>query len=101
MQEVAVVGLDLAKNVFQVHGVANDGAVLVRRQVRRAPEVPQRSEGPAAGRLPPDAAGLDRRAAHPAFERKSISRAVAPERLHCSDYGRQTRNPRVVITCAL
>jgi transposase len=36
MQEVAVVGLDLAKNVFQVHGVARDGAVLVRRQLRRA-----------------------------------------------------------------
>jgi len=35
MQEVAVVGLDLAKNVFQVHGVASDGAVLVRRQLRR------------------------------------------------------------------
>lgn len=36
MQEIAVVGLDLAKNVFQVHGVASDGAVLVRRQLRRA-----------------------------------------------------------------
>lgn len=36
MQEVAVVGLDLAKNVFQVHGVASDGAVLIQRQLRRA-----------------------------------------------------------------
>ena len=36
MQEVAVVGLDLAKNVFQVHGVADGGEVLVRRQLRRA-----------------------------------------------------------------
>ena len=36
MQEVAVVGLDLAKNVFQVHGVAADGGVGVRRQLRRA-----------------------------------------------------------------
>ena len=36
MQEVAVVGLDLAKNVFQVHGVAADGGVVVRRQLRRA-----------------------------------------------------------------
>jgi len=36
MQEVAVVGLDLAKNVFQVHGVAAGGEVLVRRQLRRA-----------------------------------------------------------------
>lgn len=36
MDEVAVVGLDLAKNVFQVHGVASDGRVLFRRQLRRA-----------------------------------------------------------------
>lgn len=35
MQEVAVVGLDLAKNVFQVHGVAADGSVVFRRQLRR------------------------------------------------------------------
>jgi transposase len=36
MQEVAVVGLDLAKNVFQVHGIAAGGKVIVRRQLRRA-----------------------------------------------------------------
>lgn len=36
MDEVAVVGLDLAKNVFQMHGVASDGRVLFRRQLRRA-----------------------------------------------------------------
>ena len=35
MDHVAVVGLDLAKNVFQVHGIAADGGVLVRRQLRR------------------------------------------------------------------
>ena len=35
MQEVAVVGLDLAKNVFQVHGVAVVGSVVFRRQLRR------------------------------------------------------------------
>ena len=35
MQEVAVVGLDLAKNVFQVHGLATDGGVVFRRQLRR------------------------------------------------------------------
>ena len=35
MEGIAVVGLDLAKNVFQVHGVGADGAVVVRRQLRR------------------------------------------------------------------
>jgi transposase len=36
MERIAVVGLDLAKNVFQWHGVAADGAVVVRRQLRRS-----------------------------------------------------------------
>ena len=35
-EEVATVGLDLAKNVFQVHAIGADGAVLVRRKLRRA-----------------------------------------------------------------
>ena len=35
MDTVAVVGLDLAKNIFQVHGVGANGGVVVRRQIRR------------------------------------------------------------------
>ena len=34
--EVVTVGLDLAKNVFQVHAISVDGEVLVRRKLRRA-----------------------------------------------------------------
>lgn len=34
-QEVVTVGLDLAKTVFQVHAIAADGAVLIRRKLRR------------------------------------------------------------------
>jgi transposase len=30
-----MIGLDLAKNVFQVHGVDRSGAVVLRRQLRR------------------------------------------------------------------
>lgn len=33
---ITTIGLDLAKNVFQVHGVNTDGDVLVRRRLRRA-----------------------------------------------------------------
>jgi transposase len=33
--QVARIGLDVAKNVFQVHGVDADGAVVVRRRLRR------------------------------------------------------------------
>jgi transposase len=31
-----IIGLDLAKHVFQVHGIAADGQVVLRRQVRRS-----------------------------------------------------------------
>src|SRR5215210_5925870 len=36
MSELTTVGLDLAKNVFQVHGVNAEGATVLRRQLRRA-----------------------------------------------------------------
>jgi transposase len=32
----AIIGLDLAKHVFQVHGIAMNGQVVLRRQVRRS-----------------------------------------------------------------
>ena len=35
MEGVTTVGLDIAKSVFQVHGVDAQGAVLVRRQLKR------------------------------------------------------------------
>src|SRR5215203_4021821 len=36
MGEITTVGLDLAKNVFQVHGVDSEGMTVLRRQLRRA-----------------------------------------------------------------
>ena len=36
MATISMIGLDLAKNVFQVHGIDADGAVVVRRQLRRS-----------------------------------------------------------------
>ena len=35
MSEVRTIGLDLAKNVFQVHGADASGAVVFRKQLRR------------------------------------------------------------------
>ena len=35
MQEISVVGLDLAKHVFQVHALSANGAVALRRSLRR------------------------------------------------------------------
>ena len=33
--KVATIGLDIAKNVFQVHGVDGEGVPVLRRKVRR------------------------------------------------------------------
>lgn len=35
MREVSIIGLDLAKNVFQAHGAAADGSVVFRRRLSR------------------------------------------------------------------
>ena len=35
MKEISTIGLDLAKSVFQVHGIDAHGKVLLRRQLRR------------------------------------------------------------------
>ena len=34
--QVTTVGVDLAKNVFQVHGIAETGEVVFNRTIRRA-----------------------------------------------------------------
>jgi transposase len=36
MEEISTIGLDLAKRVFQVHGVNRAGAVVIRRSLRRS-----------------------------------------------------------------
>ncbi|RIV82290.1 IS110 family transposase [Aurantiacibacter zhengii] len=40
MSEVVTIGLDIAKSVFQVHGVGADGKVLIRRRLTRARMLP-------------------------------------------------------------
>jgi transposase len=34
MQAITTIGLDIAKSVFQVHGIDAEGKVLIRRQVK-------------------------------------------------------------------
>ena len=36
MGEVSTIGLDIAKSVFQIHGVVRDGEVAIRKRVSRA-----------------------------------------------------------------
>jgi transposase len=40
MTDVITIGVDLAKNVFQVHGVDAEGGVVFRRQLRRGQILP-------------------------------------------------------------
>ncbi len=40
MNEVITIGLDLAKNVFQIRGVDGLGEVAIRRQLRRNQMIP-------------------------------------------------------------
>ena len=35
MQTITTIGLDIAKSVFQVHGVDAEGNVIIRRQLKR------------------------------------------------------------------
>ncbi|WP_027550963.1 transposase, partial [Bradyrhizobium sp. Cp5.3] len=35
MQSISTIGLDIAKSVFQVHGVDGTGQVVIRRQLKR------------------------------------------------------------------
>ena len=51
--EITTVGLDLAKNVFQVHAISNTGEVIVRRALRRAQVMPFFSK------LPPCLIGME------------------------------------------
>jgi transposase len=38
--EITTIGLDLAKRVFQVHGVNAEGAVVLRKALRRGQVLP-------------------------------------------------------------
>jgi transposase len=40
MSEASTIGLDLAKNVFQVHGIDREGRVVVARRLRRSEVLP-------------------------------------------------------------
>src|SRR6187401_2329483 len=53
MSEITTVGLDLAKNVFQVHGVDAEGTTVLRKSLRRAQVLTFFS------RLPPCLVGLE------------------------------------------
>src|SRR5262249_2613138 len=74
MGEVTTIGLDLAKHVFQVHGV---GGTVLRKQLRRAQVLAFFS------RLPPCLVGLKARARRRTTGRGSCARLAT----RCADAG--------------
>src|SRR5271167_2780327 len=44
VMEISTIGLDLAKNVFQVHAVDASGNVVIRRAIRRSQVLPADAE---------------------------------------------------------
>ena len=36
MDKITTIGLDLAKSIFQIHAIADDGSVVTRRALRRS-----------------------------------------------------------------
>ena len=46
MEAIAVIGIDLAKSVFQVHGIDEQGQVMVRKRLSRAKLLPFFAELP-------------------------------------------------------
>ena len=50
---ITVIGLDLAKNIFQVHGIDESGRAVLRRKIRRSEVLPLFSK------LPPARIGME------------------------------------------
>ena len=53
MRKISTIGLDLAKKVFAVHGVAADGTIVIRRSLRRGQVLGW------FGKLPPCLIGME------------------------------------------
>ena len=64
MKKITTVGIDIAKNVFSVHGVGSAGEVLMRKTVRRV------HVAEVVAQLPPCLIGLEAcSGAHPSCHR--------------------------------
>jgi transposase len=74
MQAVTTIGLDIAKSVFQIHGVDVAGHVIVRRQLKRQYVLPFFQK------LPPCLVGIEACASshHWSRELKALGHTVHP-----------------------
>jgi transposase len=86
MSKITTIGLDLAKNVFQVHGIDALGRVVVRRQLRR------RQVLPFFERQAPCVVGIEACATSHHWARE-ISKLVRPERKAATSSARPSAPP--------
>ena len=73
MQEASIIGIDLAKNTFQLHGAAPDGAVVFRKKLSS----------------PPGAQGREDRTAHDDTRRGRDLRDSSPRLRASNEHVRQ------------
>ena len=93
MQAVTTIGLDIAKSVFQVHGVDAAGQVLIRRQLKRRYVLA--SEAHALNLRPPAQLYVADRPAS-----NAVRRVAAPSSEPVFSAFRQTALSRYFMRCA-
>jgi transposase len=89
--EISTIGLDLAKNAFQVHGIDSGGNVVVRRALRRKDVLPF------FGRLAPCLVGIEACGSSHHWAREIAScghdvRLMPPA--YVTDHGQAKHGPR-------
>ena len=87
MHAVTTIGLDIAKSVFQVHGIAADGSVVVRRQLKR------RQVLPFFAKLPPCLIGMEACASSHQCARAFRMRVFDRDLIRGGHYGQRSCEP--------
>src|ERR1017187_3076032 len=84
MHTITTIGLDIAKSVFQVHGVDAEGKVIIRRQLKR------RYVLAFFQKLPPCLVGIEACASshHWSRELKALGHALPPETVNLTSRGK-------------
>jgi transposase len=84
MQAITTIGLDIAKSVFQVHGIDAGGQVIIRRQLKR------RYVLTFFQKIPPCLVGIEACASshHWSRELQALDAASLREALHQAAYER-------------
>ena len=86
MEEISIIGVDLAKNVFQLHGAAADGSVVYRKKLSRPQFARFMGKHPACEVDRPDqhAEGKDRRHVERGRDATAVADHAGRRTNHCT-----------------